>query len=191
MGRAYSCWMLNCWCITSPVGFKRVVDWIIGDFLGVLVQLSCSTLCNSRVICSHFELLSENSKQFPFLKCIQRRIVIKTTFRKMKLLLSSWVCLTDFLLPSVWEYLDLKEISQRLLLTPEDTNNASWKVVFGYYLASDKEQERSLLLNKIRHPQNPIELNSELYFKLGRCCLISCLFPCNICNHFQIYCIKR
>ena len=24
MGRAYSCWMLNCWCITCPVGFKRL-----------------------------------------------------------------------------------------------------------------------------------------------------------------------
>ena len=23
MGRAYSCWMLNCWCITWPVGFKQ------------------------------------------------------------------------------------------------------------------------------------------------------------------------
>ena len=22
MGRTYSCWMLNCWCITWPVGFK-------------------------------------------------------------------------------------------------------------------------------------------------------------------------
>ena len=24
MGRAYSCWMLNCWCISWPVGFKRL-----------------------------------------------------------------------------------------------------------------------------------------------------------------------
>ena len=24
MGRTYSCWMLNCWCITWPVGFKRL-----------------------------------------------------------------------------------------------------------------------------------------------------------------------
>ena len=24
MGRAYSCWMLNWWCITWPVGFKRL-----------------------------------------------------------------------------------------------------------------------------------------------------------------------
>ena len=23
VGRAYSCWMLNCWCITWPVGFKN------------------------------------------------------------------------------------------------------------------------------------------------------------------------
>ena len=23
-GRAYSCWMLNCWCITGPVRFKRL-----------------------------------------------------------------------------------------------------------------------------------------------------------------------
>ena len=25
MGRAYCCWMLNCWCITWPVGFKRLI----------------------------------------------------------------------------------------------------------------------------------------------------------------------
>jgi hypothetical protein len=25
VGRAYSCWMLNCWCITWPVGFKRLM----------------------------------------------------------------------------------------------------------------------------------------------------------------------
>ena len=24
VGRMYSCWMLNCWCITWPVGFKRL-----------------------------------------------------------------------------------------------------------------------------------------------------------------------
>ena len=27
MGRTYSCWMLNCWCITWPVGFKRLSYW--------------------------------------------------------------------------------------------------------------------------------------------------------------------
>ena len=25
VGRTYSCWMLNCWCITQPVGFKRLM----------------------------------------------------------------------------------------------------------------------------------------------------------------------
>jgi len=24
VGRTYSCWMLNCWCITWPVGYKRL-----------------------------------------------------------------------------------------------------------------------------------------------------------------------
>jgi len=24
VSRAYNCWMLNCWCITWPVGFKRL-----------------------------------------------------------------------------------------------------------------------------------------------------------------------
>jgi hypothetical protein len=24
VGRTYSCWLLNCWCITWPVGFKRL-----------------------------------------------------------------------------------------------------------------------------------------------------------------------
>jgi hypothetical protein len=27
VGRTYSCWMLNCWCITWPVGFKRLIFW--------------------------------------------------------------------------------------------------------------------------------------------------------------------
>ena len=26
MGRTYSCWMLNCWCITWPVGFKSLKE---------------------------------------------------------------------------------------------------------------------------------------------------------------------
>ena len=25
MGRRYNCWMSNCWCITWPVGFKRLI----------------------------------------------------------------------------------------------------------------------------------------------------------------------
>ena len=25
VARAYSCWMLNCWCITWPVGFRRLM----------------------------------------------------------------------------------------------------------------------------------------------------------------------
>ena len=25
VGRTYSCWMLNCWCVTWPVGFKRLI----------------------------------------------------------------------------------------------------------------------------------------------------------------------
>ena len=29
VGRTYSCWMLNCWCITWPVGFKRLKCWYI------------------------------------------------------------------------------------------------------------------------------------------------------------------
>ena len=28
VGRAYNCWMLNCWCITWPVGFKRLTNSI-------------------------------------------------------------------------------------------------------------------------------------------------------------------
>ena len=34
VGRAYSCWMLNCWCITWPVGFKRltVMYFLNNDF---------------------------------------------------------------------------------------------------------------------------------------------------------------
>ena len=29
VGRTYGCWMLNCWCITWPVGFKRLKCWCI------------------------------------------------------------------------------------------------------------------------------------------------------------------
>ena len=25
VGRTYNCWLLNCWCITWPVGFKRLI----------------------------------------------------------------------------------------------------------------------------------------------------------------------
>ena len=33
VGRAYSCWMLNCWCITWPVGFKRLNTKVFYVFL--------------------------------------------------------------------------------------------------------------------------------------------------------------
>jgi len=48
----------------------------------------------------------------------------------------------------------------------------------------------TLLLNKIRHPQNPIELNAELYFELGRYCLISCLFLCTLVFIFRFIVLK-
>ena len=50
VGRTYSCWMLNCWCITWPVGFKRLNIGCKCTFLSVLGNnfrafLSCSYLC--------------------------------------------------------------------------------------------------------------------------------------------------
>ena len=35
MGRAYSCWMLNWWCITWPGGFNRLIHsaWNFGNWL--------------------------------------------------------------------------------------------------------------------------------------------------------------
>jgi hypothetical protein len=51
VGRTYSCWMLNCWCITWPVGFKRLKS---GDSSGrrtreMLVlqneNVECSPIC--------------------------------------------------------------------------------------------------------------------------------------------------
>jgi len=30
VGRVYGCWMLNCWCITWPVGFRRLEKKAIG-----------------------------------------------------------------------------------------------------------------------------------------------------------------
>ena len=40
MGRTYSCWMLNCWCITWPVGFKR-----LNLFLKQAVLTRCRYTC--------------------------------------------------------------------------------------------------------------------------------------------------
>ena len=34
MGGMYNCWMLNCWCITWPVGFKRLKLFFILNLLG-------------------------------------------------------------------------------------------------------------------------------------------------------------
>ena len=42
MGRTYSCWMLNCWCITWPVGFKRLSSPRF--FKSVLLMLSTNSL---------------------------------------------------------------------------------------------------------------------------------------------------
>ena len=39
MGRAYSCWVLNCWCITWPVGFKRLI------WFGFLTIIHCVSKC--------------------------------------------------------------------------------------------------------------------------------------------------
>ena len=35
VGRGYNCWMLNCWCITWPVGFKRLISGVL------LTRLPC------------------------------------------------------------------------------------------------------------------------------------------------------
>ena len=45
VGRTYSCWMLNCWCITWPVGFKRLIcgwvrmhpEWFFFNFIVLAV----------------------------------------------------------------------------------------------------------------------------------------------------------
>jgi hypothetical protein len=42
VGRGYSCWMLNCWCITWPVGFKRLmVQHQVNEFVPQSFQ-NCS-----------------------------------------------------------------------------------------------------------------------------------------------------
>ena len=41
MSRTYSCWMLNCWCITWPVGFKRLT---LTHYLSIYLCLSLSFL---------------------------------------------------------------------------------------------------------------------------------------------------
>ena len=51
VGKTYSCWMLNCWCITWPVGFKRLkflcfiffdplVSFFSGFWLGIFSYYS-------------------------------------------------------------------------------------------------------------------------------------------------------
>ena len=52
VGRAYSCWMLKCWCITWPVGFKRLtlgceaVEWGNAAQLRVQWQVLLNTALN-------------------------------------------------------------------------------------------------------------------------------------------------
>ena len=56
MGRAYICWMLNWWCITWPVGFKRLVMcvcslalmvWFLGkkQWQFYFVYFGCNYVC--------------------------------------------------------------------------------------------------------------------------------------------------
>ena len=40
VGRAYSCWMLNCWCITWPVGFKRLTETAYVNFQAFTAGIS-------------------------------------------------------------------------------------------------------------------------------------------------------
>ena len=42
VGRTYSCWMLNCWCVTWPVGFKRLKTAARNDTLRT--RLLCEKL---------------------------------------------------------------------------------------------------------------------------------------------------
>ena len=46
VGRTYSCWMLNCWCIAWPVGFKRL-SFEAGEFLKFYL-LSYDTVYSGR-----------------------------------------------------------------------------------------------------------------------------------------------
>ena len=44
-GRKYSCWMLNCWCITWPEGFKRLTSLVFKNCevlteMGLIISLS-------------------------------------------------------------------------------------------------------------------------------------------------------
>ena len=60
VGRPYNCWMLNCWCITWPVGFKRLI-WYRMEALNYL-QLTSS---ESTPRCTTFNLCTPYSLTFP------------------------------------------------------------------------------------------------------------------------------
>ena len=70
MGRTYSCWMLNCWCITWPVGFKSLTNtWInladgnVQTFFMIVVYRSASSRKNTWLeihTCLHEQLTTGN-----------------------------------------------------------------------------------------------------------------------------------
>ena len=54
VGRVYNCWMLKCWCITWPVGFKRsrILDCICKT-KATVKDLLYDGLCNFTIIMKH------------------------------------------------------------------------------------------------------------------------------------------
>ena len=59
MGRAYNCWILNCWWITWPVGFKRlrqnVIRWKVSALIAFLSRThSAAHLHLDWRLCSNF-----------------------------------------------------------------------------------------------------------------------------------------
>ena len=62
VGRAYCCWMLNCWCITWPVGFKGLITLNRRGMLPLKITMSCSQSLQTKVNKVHRLNFSDTSR---------------------------------------------------------------------------------------------------------------------------------
>ena len=92
--RAYSCWMLNCWCITWPVGFKRLIHSFSNLGANVFLcaplksrQFQSSAACKSGYKCLFTDTTYRSLSRYSFLhRCVKHQAVqfiqdLQTTHR--------------------------------------------------------------------------------------------------------------
>jgi len=75
VGRAYNCWMLNCWCITWPAGFKRLIYLVTNqqkhiDKICFIINYYLPTRVGR--FCDHNQGVTQEYKQYinKYTKCI-------------------------------------------------------------------------------------------------------------------------